>query len=510
MVKAKTPEQLLAFLKLWLIGLVAVAYLRVSQIDLYELMSREKLPFIECSRRFGKTTSIMCFVVEKLLQNPGWICRWCFPFKNQAREVLIPEMEKLQKGIPDNQKFVYTTVDSVFIHPNGSKIYIRGVNEDRGESARGAASNIIVCDEYGFWVEPEYVVKEVLSPQLLGQEGQWMIKTSTPPRNLGHRYYTEKAIAILKGRFIQKTIYDNESLTKEELDKIIEEAGGVDSPSFKREYLCEPVSDPKSLIVPEFKEEENVVPDDYPRPEFFDAYVGGDSGADDNTAMLFGYYDFRLDEEIIEDEIVISGATTKKIILLSKIKELYLWNNTADLNHVELARIIMNEPEDSELYLTTEKQINELFKDAGKTAWQRVYDAGKQLIFDILGDHKYSIMMPNKADKQAAVHELRVRVGQRKFKLKKRCTQTIWQLKVGMWKDEKRTDFERTEGLGHLDGIAAAIYFNRVVDRSRNPYPQNYGYNRQTQFKSPTPSPAGNSTSTALKKAFGGNRSQFT
>jgi hypothetical protein len=56
------------------------------------------------------------------------------------------------------------------------------------------------------------------------------------------------------------------------------------------------------------------------------------------------------------------------------------------------------------------------------------------------------------------------------------------QMKVGMWRDEKKTDFERTEGLGHLDAIAASIYFNRTIDRRFNPIPQNLGLHRETHF----------------------------
>lgn len=63
-------------------------YLRESQLDVYELMFKTKFPFIAAARRFGKTTSLLTFVIEKLRQNPGWICRWCFPNKNQAREVI--------------------------------------------------------------------------------------------------------------------------------------------------------------------------------------------------------------------------------------------------------------------------------------------------------------------------------------------------------------------------------------------------------------------------------------
>jgi len=417
-------------------------YLRPSQFDIYSLFVNEKNPFAECARRFGKTTAILIFIQEKLRQNPGWIARWCFPFKNQAREVLLEEFGKVQAWTNKQFQFKYQVTDSVFVHKNGSKIYARGVNEDRGESARGTAANIIICDEYGFWNEPEYVVKSVLLPQLEGQAGQWLIKTSTPPPDLGHPYYDERERAIRLNRYIKKTIYDKESLSEQELKEIIEESGGVDSPAFRRERLCEAVADEQLLVVPEFNDD-NIVPDDYPRPEFYTAYVGGDSGADDLTAILFGYYDFQKDEFVVEEEIAVSGVTTGQITSYAKEIESRLWD---------------------------------------KPPKKRVYDADKQLIFDLYGEYKYPMQMADKTDKRASIHSLRTEIQKKKFKIKEKCKNTIRQLRVGMWRDSKKLDFQRSQGLGHLDCIAAALYLNKSVDRNINPVPFGHGLRNETHY----------------------------
>lgn len=444
-----------AKVKLCTDGIYAAWYLRDSQLDIYNLLLREKYAFIEAARRFGKTTSILAFLLEKLRENQGWIARWCFPFKNQAREVLLEEFSKMQTMCPKGLRFEYRREDSVFLGPNGSKCYIRGVNEDRGESARGPASNIIIADEFGFWNEPDYILKNVLLPQLEGQNGRWLIKASTPPPDLGHRYYEDKERSIRLGRFIQKTIYDKETLTEEELREIIEESGGVDSPAFRRERLCEAVADQALLVIPEYIDEigQNLIEDKAERPEFTTQYVGGDSGADDLTALLFGYYDFKTDTVVIEDEICVSGETTGEITRKARQKEIELWGET--LPH------------------------------------KRVYDADKQLIFDLYGEYKYPMQMADKTDKIAAIHDLRIRVGSRKFKVKERCSNLRRHMKLGQWKDSRKLDFQRSDGLGHLDAIAAAIYFNRCIDTSLNPMPMYHGARRsshhipnQTPFRS--------------------------
>jgi hypothetical protein len=76
------------------------------------------------------------------------------------------------------------------------------------------------------------------------------------------------------------------------------------------------------------------------------------------------------------------------------------------------------------------------------------------------------------------------------------------QLKVGNWKDEKHLDFERTEGLGHLDALAAGVYLSRVIDRSLNPIPRNHGFNLESQIINPEHSSSLGEGEDALRKAF--------
>jgi hypothetical protein len=440
-----SEEQHLARSKLWELGVIGPWYLRPSQLEVYDLLRRERYPFVQAARRFGKTNSILAFVLEQLRINPGWICRWCFPFKNQAREVLTAEIVKVQRDCPLALRFNYQVTDSVFIGPNGSKLFIRGVNEDKGESARGPASNIIVCDEYGFWSDPNYIVKEVLFPQLENQEGRILIKASTPPRNLGHLYYKEREVAKRKKRFVSKTIYDNEALSQEELADIIDECGGVESPSFRRERLCEDIGDPTMLVIPEFGDGSQVrVPNDLPRPQFFDAYVAGDNGVDDNAAFLFGYYDFENNKIIIEEEYVASGETTKTKVDVCKDIEKQIWS--------------------------------------GRSPYYRRIDADKQTLTDMIADHDFVAALPEKSDKVAAINALRTGISRGEVKIKERCSNLLNQLKVGNWSDEKRTSFERTEGLGHLDAIDALIYFYRSIDKTKNPIPPNHGLSVFSHF----------------------------
>jgi hypothetical protein len=440
--------------ELWRRGIIAGWYLRDDQLPVYHFLHAHRFPVFEGSRRYGKTTCDLTFVLEKLIQNEGWIWRWCEPWKYQAREIVIPELDKIQEQAPSHLRFKHYKTDSFYAHPmTESKLYLRGVNEDRGESSRGSFANGITADEFGSWKDPDYIVNEVLLAQLLTTGGP-LHCLSTPPRNIGHRWYSLKDEAMKENRFFQRLVSDNASLTPEDIELMCAAVGGVKSSAWLREFLCQKVADAKTLVIPEFTESEtiSVVDDDYPRPPFFDAYVAGDSGADDNTAQLFGYYDFLKDEIVIEHEYVASGKTSAEDIAEAKKREAFLWGTDC---------ICSDKP---------------CFEHA-KRPYRRVYDSDKKGLIDIIVTHAYPAYAPEKTDKLAAIRAFRVRVKQGKFKVKKRCKILIHQLKVGQWANEKHLDFERSDDdeLKHLDAIAAAVYFNRSIVKDRNPYPQNAG-----------------------------------
>lgn len=445
----------------WINGIpVASWYLRDSQLEAYEFFAKNKRPFFEAARRWGKTTSILIYVRDMLIFNPGWIARICLPEKEQARKIWQPEMDKIQIDCPEELKFKYHTIDSYYEHANGSRIYLHGVNDDRGNSARGSAAHIIVADEFGFWRYPG-VVKTVLSPQLRTTNGQFIL-ASTPPEDLAHEYYSEKDTAIRDQRFLQKTIYDDETLSVNSLQQILKDCGAPDFsqadatefirtkarlnyPAFLREYLCEPVSDPARLVVPEYDESIHVVDDSYVRPDFFDCYVGADLGFHDFTALLFSYYDFEKATLVIEDELVVKGKNSKEIVDAAKAIEKKLWGTKAP-------RV-------------------------------RVSDNEIQQLYDMQSLCDYTMVPTRKDDKLAAINGLRLRFRGAKggIRIKRRCANLRNQLKVGLW-NEQRTNYLRSEKGGHLDAIDALVYLNRHINENINPYPEFLGMDRNETY----------------------------
>lgn len=403
-------------------------YLYKFQRAIHEHLGKHRFPVVESTRRGGKTTTDLVFVIEYLVKNPAHVWRWCEPWKYQAREIVMPEMDKIQAEVEQKVRFKFYKTDSFYANAMDSKLYLRGVNEDRGESARGAFAHGITADELGSWKDPEYILNEVLMPQLLTTNGP-LHKLSTPPKDLGHFWYSEKAKAINEKRFMQVTIGDVVYVTEAQRIEMCETVGGPNSPAWRREFLCEPVADPESLVIPEFTDNHISIPE---KPKFYDAYVGCDLGFNDYTALLFSYYDFLTATLVIEDELVLHGKNSKEIVERAKGIEEGLWGK--------------------------------------QRPYLRVSDNDVQQLHDMATLCDYQLVPTRKDDKEAAINSLRLRFRQDKIKINPRCQNLIFQLRVGMWNETKK-NYLRGAKIGHLDAIDALVYLNRNINTTKNPYP---------------------------------------
>jgi len=413
-------------------GILSPWVLYDAQKEVYIHQSQHRFPFCEMNRRFGKTFTTYLRLHETLSRNKNWVARWCEPWKNQCREILQPEIQKINALLPESMRPVWKTTDSFYEFPyTGSRLYLRGVNEDKGESARGAFSNIIVLDEVGSYKDTSYIVNEVLLPQLLTTKGQ-MIMIGTPPRKLDHEYYKYKQQAIESGQFVQKTIIDCNWFDEEDVEQMCKAVGGRDSAAWRREFLCEPVAESDTLVVPEFQELDHVR-DQINLPKHFDIYVSMDSGFHDHTAALIAVVDFLKAKVYVIDELFVKSQNSEQISTQIKDK--------------------------IKLHFGT------------KVPYRWVCDAPAQVIYDMNTLHQMPFVAPLKDDKFAAINAMRLKFQENRIEIHRRCQNLTFQCKVGMWNDSKK-DFERGELVGHLDSIAALVYLLRTVDWSKNPYPR--------------------------------------
>lgn len=450
-------------------GDVHTWYLKPKQRTALEFLRATSDPFFEASRRWGKTTTTLSYSIEESIINSGFITRWCEPWKNQCREIVMTEMDQIQSHVPERYRFKWSGTDSFYRCVwNDSRIYLRGVNEDRGESARGTKANLIVCDEFGTWKEPVYIVNEILRPQTLTTNGK-VIYTGTPPRNLAHAFYKLKDRAQFLLRFIQRTIKDQELTSWEKVEQVIADSGGWESAAVRREYLCEKIIDKNFAIIPEWDDRFIV---DVPSDEFFVFYLkydAVDTGVRDNTVCILAYYDFIKARLIVVDEIVLRGPemTTEKLAELVRAKEETYWKIRWE-RYLEGDNVRFRAHSPPHLLL------------------RRVSDIDLRLVNDLSTLHGLYFDPTDKGKLDEMVNHLRILVGQGRVLVNPRCKNLIDCLRYGLW-DEDRKKWDRpeqpnwddkvefSEFLGHFDALAALMYLVRNLDDRTNPIPADYG-----------------------------------
>lgn len=218
-------------------------------------------------------------------------------------------------------------------------------------------------------------------------------------------------------------------------------------------HNCELIKSATTSVLPEFtKELEKEVIKEWPKPPFYDAYVSMDLGGIDLTALLFGYYDFRNDKIIIEDEIEFDFSKQDKHLKLLveeiKKKEADLWTNilTNEVRKPYLRVSDINIIATNEISKISHNQI--YFKNTAKD------------------------------DKESAINNVRILLSHKKIIINPRCVNLIRHLRNVRWASEKnKSTFGRSPDNGHYDFVDALIYFVRNVEFRKNPFPKNYDLN---------------------------------
>lgn len=402
-------------------------------------------------RRWGKSHYFCVKACEVALRTPYARIPYAASTQKNLLEFILPIMRGILATAPDDMRPVVVGTEIRFA--NGSRIVMQGCEDlVKADRLRGPAAHMAVVDEAGFIAVLDYVINSVLLFQLATTDGM-MLVGSSPPETPAHPFTKMKADAEERGAYMHATIHDAPQLEERVIETLCVESGGARSATWRREALAEFLVDPLRALVPEFSEAigdlERPVVCEWERPEFFDCYVVGDLGYVDLTVILFAYYDFRQATIVVEDELVMERAISDQIQQAVARKEAALWPGKTPMKRVIDAPPI------------TRADMSRLQDDDDPTSESRWSGA-------------------RKVDRDAAVNGLRLDVGDRSIRYHPRCKVTIAHMTNGIW-NLRRSDFDRSEGLGHFDGVAASMYLCRAVERARNPYPAPK-FDRTTHF----------------------------
>jgi hypothetical protein len=369
---------------------------------------------------------------------------------------VLPLFREILSTCPDDLRPEWRVHENRYKFSNGSEILLHGVDSTGGDDLRGQAADFWVIDEAGFISKLEVLVREILNPMIIQRGGRGLL-SSTPPRSSSHDFVRFLAKAEKDKALTKRTIYDCKRFTPKMIEAFEAEAGGRDSEIFRREYLCELIFLNEDSVIPEFTEELkseivyrgkqvlNFVPD---------RYVALDPGFADNTAILFGYYNYPEATLYIEREYCESGNNTEEIASAIHTAERELWGSLPPT--------------------------------------KRVSDIDLRLIKDLKDMHGLKFVPTQKDNKEAQINQLRIFLKQKRIRIHESCVNLLTQLRYSQWKVSAsgRRDYARSAELGHSDLIDALLYLIRNVNFNRNPIadpaidPHSYWYVPENKHKS--------------------------
>jgi phage terminase large subunit len=409
------------------------------------------------ARQSGKSYLLAILALEQANRQANSIVKMVTDTKLHLKSIFEKIFEELLSDCPQAFKPEFKEKTYTYYFPNGSQVQLAGTDNKHYEKLRGQKAHLVLIDEAGFCNDFSDVVDSVLFPTTTHTGGK-IVMASTPPEQLDHDFFKYIEVAESEKFLTKKTIYENPLLAGEQIQQIIKKMGGVGSERFRREYLCEIIKDPNMSVIPEFDDDliKQIVKE-WPKPPFFDSYEAMDLGGVDLTFVVFGYYDFRADKIVIEDELIMDFTDTNNTIAkLTEnigIKEKELWTNPLTLEI--------------------------------KTPYIRVSDIDYIVTGEILkySNYKMNFQATKKDENHAAINDLRHLLASKKIIIHPRCINLIRHLKNVRWASKtNKLKFARSPDNGHYDGVDALKYMVRSIIFTRNPYPANYDYNMKDLY----------------------------
>lgn len=221
------------------------------QKELYNVVHDKGNKYIlaNYSRQQGKTTIIMCIIIEYLCKKKYNIA-YVSPTLKLSKKVF-----KELKNLLDGTGLIAASnaTDLIITSITGSTLNF--YSSEQADSIRGVSNDILVIDEAAFLNEGSdgnNIWWNILFPTIK-VKGKKIIMISTPNGKQGFWFdLIQRALKNEKGyKYIVKTIYDDSLITKEELDNLKKNYPEI---AFKQEFLCEFLDDSLTAL-PGFSEQ---------------------------------------------------------------------------------------------------------------------------------------------------------------------------------------------------------------------------------------------------------------
>ena len=299
----------------------------------HEVHAREEsaAPIVlNCRRGLGKTWLSGAVAWESALRGRDTFIAG--PTEKQILGITEPVMTFLMDACPPDLRPARSDGGTLYRFKN-AVLRVVGTKE-AAANLRGFRASTILCDELALFDQPEYVIRDVLTPFFTGRDHPLFILTSTPPATTGPSFNPPAEQPERDRRYLCVPCTEDASFTPRERDKMLTVFRDESSVGWKREMLCHLIADPSRLAVPSFNANRDRVIAEVPRPDEFYAFLGADLGFIDASAVLFAYWDFSEQKLVVEDEIVRASLGTKDLVSKVKAKERALYGATSHYDKI--------------------------------------------------------------------------------------------------------------------------------------------------------------------------------
>lgn len=400
---------------------------------------------LNCARRFGKDYLCCLIRIEDCLRGgKDSIYSYGTAHQKDIASIVIPLIEKICEDCPPSIKPVfkqsYQGTEAGYYFRNGAILKLVGLDSDP-DSLRGRWSNGTTISEASYCDKLFYVVTEVVTPMFQGYLDATLILNSTPSAQPAHAYKIHFCVdAVARGAYQKFTIFDNPRIGDAERQEQIDSLGGPETEQCRRELFCQDVRSETRTVIPEFSAVRHVV--DSPAPEYAVGYTVVDPGVKDLCAVVCGYYDFERAKLVVAADWAERNAATNKVAAAIRQCESIAFK---DLSYWKDKRFAEN-------------------------PFQRFSDVDARLILDLNVQHGLKIAAADKDGKEAALNAVRNAFHGDRIEIRSSAPITARHVEGAIW-NKTRTDYERSEGLGHCDALDALKYMWRHVNQAMNPMP---------------------------------------
>lgn len=302
------------------------------------------------SRRTGKTTMNAGLCVFECLTPNSNVAYINLTFSNAVEQIfekIVDYADSIQLAISFKSKS-----EGIIRFNNGSRIKITGNSSNaEADKLRGFNCRLAIIDEIGHQRNIDYLVDEILVPQMADYADSTLLLTGTPSRIPNHfstrifqgdNEYKKYHFTMLDNPFIPnpRKLIETEAANK---------GMGMDTPFIRREYFGEFVSDTEAIVFRDYKSYKEI-------PDLTDfnpigINIGGDYGYRDYNGIVTVIYN--KEKALVLKEDKFNKANVSKIIekMLSHydyavaLTKKYNWNIPvkiyADYNEESITKELM-------------------------------------------------------------------------------------------------------------------------------------------------------------------------